>query len=161
MADLSFAFVCDGPELKAVRELFQEYGESLDFDLCFQGFDDELASLPGRYAPPEGTLILAQSIDGKAVGCVGIRPLTKTGEAEMKRLFVREPWRGSGLGRQLAKMAISCAVSAGYTTLRLDTLPGQMAVADSMYRDMGFEPTPPYYENPVPGAVYYALALKG
>lgn len=146
-------------DIDAVRGLFMEYGASLDFDLCFQGFDEELATLLGKYAAPSGCLYLMRCQNGDAVGCVGVRPLAEAGCAEMKRLYVRDNWRGDGLGRELAHRAISFAREAGYSTLRLDTLPDQMVRADAMYRRLGFVPTAAYHDNPVAGATYYGLSL--
>ncbi len=143
-----------------IRALFTDYAESLDFELCFQGFDTELASLPGGYALPAGCLFLARAENGVAAGCVGVRPLADGG-AEMKRLYVRADWRGQGLGRRLTDSAIGFARAAGYPVLRLDTIPGQMAAADAMYRTMGFAATAAYYDNPIPGARYYALRMDG
>lgn len=145
-------------DIDDIRTLFIEYGASLDFDLCFQDFDTELASLPGAYAAPDGCLFLARAGNAQAAGCVGVRRLADGG-AEMKRLYVRADWRGQGLGRRLADSAIGFARAAGYPVLRLDTIPGQMAAADAMYRTMGFAATSAYYDNPIPGARYYALRL--
>lgn len=158
MTGIAIAEACSEADLSAIRTLFLEYGASLDFDLCFQGFDEELASLPGKYAAPGGCLLLARTANGDAAGCVGVRPLDG-GAAEMKRLYVRSAWRGRALGVTLAERAVGFARDAGYALLRLDTVPGKMATADGMYRRMGFTPTPAYYDNPVPGAVYYALHL--
>lgn len=147
-------------DIENIRALFAEYAASLDFDLCFQDFDAELASLPGGYAAPAGCLFLARGRDLQAAGCVGVRPMADGG-AEMKRLYVRPDWRGQGLGRRLADSAIGFACAAGYPVLRLDTIPGQMAAADAMYRAMGFAATAAYYDNPIRGARYYALRLGG
>lgn len=133
-----------GPELAALRDLFLEYAGSLNFNLCFQDFESELEGLPGAYAPPQGILLLAQA-DGKAAGCVGVRPLGD-GRCEMKRLYLREPYRGSGLGRRLAERAIAFARSAGYRSMVLDTLP-QMTAALRLYRGLGFVRCAPYYDN--------------
>ncbi|MEX2616770.1 MAG: GNAT family N-acetyltransferase [Alphaproteobacteria bacterium] len=134
-------------DIEEIRALFTEYAASLYFDLCFQDFDTELASLPGSYAAPDGCLFLARAGNGQAAGCVGIRRLVDGG-AEMKRLYVRADWRGQGMGRRLADSAIEFARAAGYQALRLDTIPDQMANADAMYRAMGFEETAAYYDNP-------------
>lgn len=142
-------------EVETVREMFLEYAETIDFDLCFQGFDEELAGLPGDYARPRGILILA-TVDGAPAGCVALRPL-RDDEGEIKRLYVRPDYRGLGLGRRLAREIVDFGRDAGYRMLRLDTVPRIMGAADALYQDLGFVATPPYYDNPIPGAVYYAL----
>ena len=131
-----------------VRALFLEYAESLGFSLCFQGFDAELAGLPGAYAPPHGCLLLARA-GPDAAGCVGLRPLAD-GAAEIKRLFVRSAWRGVGLGRRLAEAVLTKAVQLGYPTVRLDTTT-EMVSARALYASLGFVPTTPYYPDPQPG----------
>jgi putative acetyltransferase len=133
-----------GPDLDAVRDLFLEYAGALNFSLCFQDFESELEGLPGAYAPPAGTLLLAR-VDGAAAGCVGVRPL-EAGRCEMKRLYLREFCRGSGGGRVLAERVISFARKAGYSSMVLDTLP-QMVAAMRLYYDMGFKRCAPYYNN--------------
>lgn len=133
-----------GPDLDAVRDLFLQYSGSLNFNLCFQDFESELEGLPGAYAPPAGVLLLAR-VEGAAAGCVGVRPLD-AGCCEMKRLFLREPYRGGGLGRALAERAIACARAAGYRRMVLDTLP-QMAAATRLYRSLGFTRCAAYYDN--------------
>ncbi len=147
-------------ELEAIRILFLEYAETLDFSLCFQGFDDELANLPGKYAPPGGCLLLASDSVGGVAGCVGVRPIGEA-DAEMKRLYVRPEYRSLSLGKRLADAAVSFARDAGYNALCLDTISEKMVAAERLYREMGFVETPPYYDNPVAGAAFYALDLKG
>ena len=142
--------------LASVRVLFQEYVDALGVDLSFQGFEEELRDLPGGYALPDGTLILAR--EGESVlGCVGVRPLD-SGTAEMKRLYVRPEGRARGAGRALAWAAIEHARRAGYRRMRLDTLP-QMVQAQALYESLGFRSIPPYRFNPVPGTVYMELPL--
>ena len=143
-------------DVAACRELFVEYQRALGVSLCFQGFDAELAGLPGDYAPPRGRLILALAL-GKPAGCVGLRPLFHR-DAEMKRLYVRPAHRGSGLGRILARRVIDEARALGYETLKLDTLP-QMKAAQRMYETLGFRDTAPYNDNPVKGVRFLALLL--
>jgi putative acetyltransferase len=142
--------------LNAVRILFREYADSLAFDLSFQDFEKELESLPGRYALPEGCLLIAQNQDG-IVGCVASRKIDN-GVCEMKRLFVRPEYRGTGIGRRLAIKIIQTAIRLGYSRMRLDTTPS-MSTARSLYRSLGFYDTEPYCYNPVPGAVYLELNL--
>ena len=146
----------DTPEqLDAARAIFREYADSLDIDLCFQGFDAELAGLPGDYAAPQGVLLLAM-VDGEVAGCGAVRPLPDADYAnacEMKRLYVRRAFRRFGLGRQLAQALIDHAAQAGYSVMLLDTL-DDMEAARELYASLGFEEIPPYYFNPVPGAHY-------
>lgn len=144
----------------AVRSLFLEYQDDIGIDLAFQGFAEELARLPGVYAPPLGALVLAR-VDGEPAGCCALRPLFDSdhGNAcEMKRLFVRRPFRGFGLGRQLAEHVIMLAQQAGYDCMLLDTL-REMEAARALYQELGFTEIAPYYHNPLPGAHYLKLTL--
>lgn len=145
-------------DIEAIRALFLEYAESLGFSLCFQGFDQELAALPGRYAPPGGWLLLALD-DDHPVGCAGLRALDEPGVCEMKRLYVRPAARGTGLGRALAIAVIAAARELGYRAMLLDTL-ASMARAEAIYRRLGFKPTTAYYHNPHPEVRYFALDLE-
>lgn len=139
-------------DMATVRDLFVEYQQWLGVDLCFQGFAEELAALPGRYAPPKGAIYLARMADG-IVGCVALRPSTDQ-EAELKRLYVREDRRGQGIGKLLFDHAMDKARQIGYSSIVLDTLPS-MHTAKSLYLSYGFKPIPAYYANPEPGAEYY------
>jgi ribosomal protein S18 acetylase RimI-like enzyme len=139
-----------------VRQLFLEYAASLGIDLCFQGFEQELAGLPGKYAPPEGALILAL-VDGKPAGCVALR-LIDAELCEMKRLYLRDAFRGLGLGRALVMRIIEEARTRGYHAMRLDTL-SSMVAAQRLYASFGFSYIEPYIYNPVEGAQYMELKL--
>jgi GNAT superfamily N-acetyltransferase len=143
-------------DLPGVIALFRRYQASLGVDLGFQGFEAELAALPGRYAPPSGRLLVGRSGDGLA-GCIALQSLGGE-ECEMKRLFVRPEFRGSGLGRKLVERVIDEARGIGYRRLRLDTLPG-MKEAIRLYEALGFADVPAYRFNPVPGTRYLALDL--
>lgn len=158
-ARISIQEAVTAQEIGVIRTLFLEYAETLDFSLCFQGFDEELAALPGKYSAPKGSLLLASNTEGEIAGCVAIRPITQT-DAEMKRLYVRPAFRGLALGRRLAEASVSFAQRAGYQALCLDTIAETMAAAEALYLDMGFVKTAPYYENPVAGATFYSIDLK-
>ena len=144
--------------VSAARELMREYAASVGFNLCFQGFDEELRSLPGKYAPPTGRLFLAAWED-KIAGVIALRELKEAGLCEMKRLFVRKEFRSHGIGRVLAERLIREAAEIGYTRMRLDTVPGKMDRAIAMYRELGFRETVPYYNSPVEQTLYMELAL--
>ncbi len=148
-------------ELDATRHIFREYAQGLGVDLCFQGFEQELAALPGDYAAPRGALLLAR-VDGAVAGCCALRPLAASdypNAAEMKRLYVRQAFRGFGLGRQLAEAVLDRAREAGYASVLLDTL-DDMEAARALYEDLGFQPIEPYYHNPIPGAHYLKVDLE-
>ena len=155
----TIARVRTNDDLADATALFREYEASLDTDLCFQGFEAELAGLPGAYAPPTGELFIARDDVGQAIGCVALRPVEAKGTCEMKRLYVAPAGRGQGLGRALMQAVIEEARDLGYREMRLDTLP-EMTVAQSMYREAGFQPIAPYYDTPVGGTVFLALDLS-
>ena len=140
----------------AARVLGEEYAASLELDLDFQNFDDEIASLPREYGPPDGCFILAATA-GRVVGCGGVRRHDASA-CEMKRLYVRPEARGGGIARLLVERLIEHALQRGYGTMLLDTLP-TMDGAQALYRSLGFTPTTPYRYNPVPGATYWMLKL--
>jgi putative acetyltransferase len=143
-------------DIAEARRLFKEYEASLDVDLRYQGFEEELAGLPGAYAPPRGRLLLAVD-DSSPAGCVALRPLADD-VCEMKRLYVRPGARGKRVGRLLAEAVIREAGSIGYSRMRLDTLPS-MKDAQALYRALGFLEIAPYYASPVAGTRFMELAL--
>ena len=144
-------------DMPEVRALFLEYAGWLQVDLCFQGFEEELATLPGKYAPPAGGLWFAR-VDGETAGIVGLRPLEEPGVCELKRLWVRDGFRGLGLGRKLTVTALAAGEAAGYARICLDTLP-MMDRAQALYRDLGFREIPAYYHNPEEGTLYLERSL--
>ncbi len=144
-------------QIAQTRELFLEYADSLGFSLCFQSFDQELAGLPGDYAPPDGRLLLAEYRDQLA-GCVALHKL-ESGICEMKRLYLRPQLRGRGVGRALAETVIAEARAIGYRKMRLDTVEPVMPNAVAMYRRLGFVEIEPYRANPIAGALYMELTL--
>ena len=142
-------------EIELTRAIFREYASALGVDLCFQDFDAELAGLPGEYAAPRGTLLLAMA-GTEVAGCCALRPIDSVdvvNAAEMKRLYVRPAFRGLGLGRELAQAVLDAARSLGYASVLLDTL-DDMEAARALYEDLGFFEIAPYYHNPLPGAHY-------
>lgn len=149
-----------GSDIQSLRTLFRAYRDSLDVDLAFQGFEQELALLPGCYAPPDGGAFLA-SVDGVDCGCCAFRPISDVdypNACEMKRLFVQPALRGFGLGRQLMEHTMVAAKAAGYGYMLLDALL-DMEAARSLYQSAGFVDIPPYYYNPLPGTHYLAAEL--
>jgi GNAT superfamily N-acetyltransferase len=143
-------------DLETVRVLFREYAAERGLDLSFQGFGTELESLPGAYAPPEGTLLLAW-FDELPAGCVAVRH-SQPGIAELKRLYLRPARRGAGVGRALVTTAMHWAAMNGYRQIRLDTVPG-MEVAQQLYRSLGFHEIPAYRHNPIPGVKFFERHL--
>jgi len=146
------ALIADADDVELVRTLFREYADSLEVDLSFQGFEEELAALPGGY-----DALLVAAVDGEPAGCVGVRPL-EDGICEMKRLYLRPAARGTGAGRALAQAAIARARELGYGRMRLDTLPS-MTQARELYRSLGFVEIEPYRHNPVSGTAFLELDL--
>ena len=147
-------------DLDDARSLLVDYQCDIGIDLCFQGFPEELAGLPGDYAPPHGLFLLAR-VDGVAAGCCGFRPLLHSDHlnpCEMMRLFVRQTFRGLGLGRRLVEATLTQATLSGYNTILLDTL-NDMETARDLYQAMGFVETEPYHLSPLPGAHYLKRAL--
>jgi ribosomal protein S18 acetylase RimI-like enzyme len=147
-------------DLNSIKTLFQAYVVGLGLDISFQNFDHELVSLPGKYAPPSGALLLAKSAStGEAIGCVGLRPLQPEGTCEMKRLYVSPKGRGTGVGRALAEAVVAEAKRLGYGRMVLDTL-GSMTTPLKLYRGLGFRDIEPYYHNPLGDVIFLELALK-
>lgn len=163
MTDPALSFITPGTpaELAAARGLFREYADALKVDLCFQDFASELALLPGEYAQPRGSLLMAL-LGGTAVACCAIRPLDNVdypNACEMKRLYVRPGFRSAGIGRQLVEAMLDFATMSDYDCVLLDTL-DDMESARALYHDLGFEEIPPYYHNPIAGAHYLMVKLK-
>jgi putative acetyltransferase len=155
---LSILPATSAPHISSARVLFREYAESLGFDLCFQGFEQEVANLPGEYQPPRGRLLLAYW-DGEAVGCAALHDLGD-GIAEMKRLYVKPSARGHGVGKALSESILAEARAIGYQKIRLDTIRDQMQSAIALYRAQGFREIEPYRFNPITGALYMELNLS-
>lgn len=154
---LSFTQAETPVQIAQVRELFLEYAQSLGFSLCFQNFDQELAGLPGDYAPPAGRLLLAE-YDDQPAACIALHKLDAN-ICEMKRLYLRPQFRGKGLGRALADRIIAEARQIGYRRMRLDTVEPVMKDAVAMYRRIGFKEIAAYCANPIAGALYMELEL--
>jgi ribosomal protein S18 acetylase RimI-like enzyme len=145
-------------QIAQARALFREYETWIELALCFQNFDEEVATLPGKYAAPEGRLLLA-FVDQKLAGCIALRKL-ETGVCEMKRLFVKSEFRGQKIGIALIEKLIEEARKIGYAQIRLDTFPPKMAKAVSLYESYGFRPIPPYYENPYDDTLFMEKNLR-
>jgi carbonic anhydrase len=155
--ELRLLGAADTAALDQVRQFFRNYAAWLGVDLCFQGFAEEMASLPGAYAAPAGRLFFAE-VDGRPAGCVGIRPFSE-GICEMKRLYVEPELRGLGAGRELVLAAIRAAKAIGYRRILLDTLPA-MRIAVKLYRELGFTEAPAYYPTPIEGTIFLTLDLE-
>jgi ribosomal protein S18 acetylase RimI-like enzyme len=145
-------------DLEATKALFNAYAASLGINLSYQNFVAEMAAMPGKYAPPNGELLLARDGNGAATGCVGLRPL-EDGVCEMKRLYVAPEGRGLGVGRALAEDIVKTARRIGYREMRLDTLPS-LTAAIALYKDMGFVAIPAYYDTPIAGTLFFSLLLS-
>ncbi len=145
-------------DMTAVERLFRQYQQWLNVDLFFQGFEKELAELPGCYARPEGSILLAQH-ENQFIGCVAVRP-HEGQQAELKRLFVQPDFHGRGIGKRLFIAAMEKAMVKGYTSIVLDTLPS-MQTAQSMYKTYGFRSTEPYCDNPIEGVKYFRYDFAG
>ena len=150
--------VRNAEDLSATVGLFRAYAASLGIDLTYQDFEAELAGMPGKYAPPQGELLLARGAGDAPIGCVALRAVAPDGCCEMKRLYVSPEARGSGLGRVLVEAVIEAAKGNGYRELRLDTLP-DMIEAQALYERLGFARIAPYYDTPIVGTVFMARAL--
>ena len=153
---LDFKYVVGEVMLEEIKQLFMEYAQSLDIDLAFQDFGTELKTLPGKYGPPDGALILA-SVDGKGAGCVALRRISED-ICEMKRLYVRNTYRGLGIGKALISMLVDEAKKSDYRYIRLDTL-AAMKEAQNLYISFGFYDIEPYIYNPIEGARFMELKL--
>lgn len=143
--------------METVRSLFREYENWLGMSLCFQGFEEELQTLPGKYAEPKGRIFVAY-IEENPVGCIALRKL-ENGICEMKRLYLRDAARGRGIGKDLIEKVIEEARSIGYKKMRLDTYPPKMGKAVGLYESHGFRKIPPYYENPHGDTLFMELEL--
>jgi len=154
---LSFAQAESREQLAQVRELWRVYAAALEVDLCFQNFEQELTDLPGRYAPPEGRLLLAFA-NGRLAGCVALRKIDD-GVCEMKRLYVRPEFRGQGIGRRLTTRLMEEAREIGYARMRLDTISSKMSEAVGMYRSLGFREIASYYQSPIADTIYMEVNL--
>jgi putative acetyltransferase len=160
ISDIQTLIVTEASDIAHVRALFLEYQHSLGLDLAFQDFEVELQNLPGDYQAPHGVLLLA-TVNNTPAGCCALRPLPNSdyiNASEMKRLYVRGPFRGLGLGRLLVEHTLMHAKQSGYNHVLLDTL-DDMEAARALYQDMGFVEVAPYYHNPLPGAHYLMAAL--
>jgi len=157
--DFTIAPASTQEDVKAATRLFEAYAHSLGIELTFQDFAAEMSSMPGKYAPPTGALLLARNTAGEAIGCVGLRPLGTSGYCEMKRLYVDPKGRGLGIGRALAERAVQEAKRLGYGAVVLDTLPS-MESARALYKSLGFAEIEAYYRTPLEGTIFLELKLR-
>lgn len=156
-AVITFAQAVSAADIAVARTLFKEYEQSIGVSLCFQNFDQELANLPGDYAPPCGRLLLVR-VDDQIAGCIALRKLDDS-TSEMKRLYLRPEFRGRGLGESIVQTLIHEAKLIGYSNIRLDTIPGRMDQAINLYRSIGFKEIPAYYDTPFDDTLYMELDL--
>jgi ribosomal protein S18 acetylase RimI-like enzyme len=156
-AVITFAQAVSAADIAVARTLFKEYEQSIGVSLCFQNFDQELANLPGDYAPPSGRLLLVR-VDDQIAGCIALRKLDDS-TSEMKRLYLRPEFRGRGLGEPIVQTLIHEAKLIGYSKIRLDTIPGRMDQAINLYRSIGFKEIPAYYDTPFGDTLYMELDL--
>ena len=156
-AVITFAQAVSAADIAVARTLFKEYEQSIGVSLCFQNFDQELANLPGDYAPPSGRLLLVR-VDDQIAGCIALRKLDDS-TSEMKRLYLRPESRGRGLGKPIVQTLIHEAKLIGYSKIRLDTIPGRMDQAINLYRSIGFKEIPAYYDTPFDDTLYMELDL--
>lgn len=145
-------------DLAEAIKLFRAYAESLPIDLAYQGFEAEMAAMPGKYAPPKGVLLIARNGEGRAIACAALRPIEPDGTCEMKRLYVTAEGRGLGLGKRLVETLFDDARRIGYREMRLDTLP-TMTEAIALYRRFGFAPMEAYYDTPIEGTLFMRKVL--
>lgn len=155
--NIEFKFITGQDTIEEAKGLFLEYAQSLNIDLSFQNFEEEIKSLPGKYGPPDGLIVLA-FVDGKAAGCVALHKISET-ICEMKRLYVRDQYRGLGIGKRLINIIIEESLKMNYEYIRLDTLP-TMKKAQLLYTSLGFYDIDPYVYNPIEGARYMELKLR-
>ncbi len=156
----SFAIqhVQNAADLADVIRLFRAYAESLPIDLAYQGFEAEMAAMPGKYSAPKGVLLIARNGEGRAIACAALRPIEPAGTCEMKRLYVTAEGRGLGLGKRLVETLFDDARRIGYREMRLDTLP-TMTEAIALYRRFGFAPMEAYYDTPIEGTLFMRKVL--
>lgn len=155
---ISIQYARSADDLTASAKLFRAYAESLDINLAFQDFDAEMRNFPGKYAPPNGEILLARDQHGTAVGCVALRPIMPDRCCELKRLYISPAGRGLGIGRKMVDTILDVAGRMGYNEIKLDTLPF-MTRAISLYKQAGFVPTAPYYTTPLSETMFYSRRL--
>ena len=148
-------------DLEATINLFRAYAESLNIDLAFQDFENEMATMPGKYAPPTGELLLARNSQGEPIGSVGLRPFGPLGSGccEMKRLYTVPTVRGFGVGKALVTTILDIARTLGYEEIKLDMLPN-MDAAIELYKQVGFVETEAYYDTPITETIFLTRSLK-